>query len=798
MAPRLYLGSSSSGDAVPATKLELKADRLTTHGVIVGMTGSGKTGLGLVLLEELLRQDVPLLAVDPKGDLANLALLFPEYRAEDFEPWVEDKADAQKLADVWRNGTAASGLTTETVRALKEKAEITVLTPGSRAGTPVNLLGALTRPSAAEMDDLEVRTGLVQSTVSGLLGLTGLAVDPVRDPAHIVLSRILDDAWDAGESPDLETLILRLCDPPFEKVGVFPLEKFLPADERMEIAMALNAVVASPSFAAWKEGVPLDFNAFLDRSGKTKATILSIAHLDDTQRTFFLSIFLGKLLAHTRKMSGTSELRALLYFDEVAGYLPPHPKNPPTKQPLLTMMKQARAVGVGVMLSTQNPVDLDYKALSNAGVWCIGRLQTQQDRDRLLKGMGRTDLDDVVESLGKREFVLFDAKEDEPSTFKTRFAMCFLRGPFTRKEQSQLRDSGLVTTGAARASAGAPAAPAATSATGLAPTVAATSAARPPDDSDLFAAPPPGLDAFFLDDRVVGAPAVATLFKDALVPAREDGNTVYAPALYCDAMLHFDEDRIGFATDRRVRRIWFPLQDGFGDPQDLPLPDSAFFYEAPRAAKFPSLPAFLDEEKELKAAKKRVFDDLYRQEKAGAFVHKKLKIAAKADESREAFEDRVRAAAARDIEDDLAKLHERYQKKADKLDERIAKAEAKLVDLQGALSAKQSDELVNVGASIFSMFTGRGLTKSKVTRAMKRRTQSSRASQRVEAASDKLDRLREDAADLVSELEDKIADVEEQVDEAVDAIEDKEVGLEKNDIRIDRFGILWVPISRPL
>ncbi|MCK6505677.1 DUF853 family protein [Myxococcota bacterium] len=437
--PTLSLGRDEAGAAVVFAPEDLR-----THGVVVGMTGSGKTGLSIVVLEELARAGVPIIAIDPKGDLGNLAFLFGALSAEEFAPWVEPGADPGTTAAAWREGLAGSGLSAADVAALRDRVQVTVYTPGSEAGVPVDVLGAFRRPTQAAAADPDTLRAVVAGTVSGLLGLVGRDSDPVRDPAHIVLSQVLEQAWAAGEDPDLETLILRLVDPPFEKVGVFPLDRFFSPDDRMALAMQLNGIVAAPSFQAWTRGAPLDLVALLGGPegpppGRVPVHVFTLAHLADPQRQLFLSLLLSGLRAWSRALPGTSGLRAVLFFDEVAGYLPPHPYDPPTKEPLLTLMKQARAVGLGVLLSTQNPVDLDYKALSNAGLWFVGRLQTKQDRDRLLSGLGRPDLDEAVASLGRRRFLVVDAKSDQPRTFATRHAMAFLRGPLTSVEIGRLK-----------------------------------------------------------------------------------------------------------------------------------------------------------------------------------------------------------------------------------------------------------------------------------------------------------------------------------------------------------------------
>ncbi|MCA9571379.1 MAG: ATP-binding protein, partial [Myxococcales bacterium] len=453
----LYLGRTVD----PATMTEtggayaFDCDRLTRHAVCFGMTGSGKTGLCVTLLEELGMAGVPVIVLDPKGDMTNLALAFGEHAPEDFEPWVDpSEADregisvrelAERLSARWKKGLAGHGVTQERVDAFVQGAKVTIYTPGSTAGVSVDVLAMLNRPQGDLLADPEGTGDLVSGTVSSLLGLVGVDADPVKDPAHILLSRILHDAWTAGKDVDLESLILQLVDPPFKKVGVFPVDTFHPRKDRMELAMKLNGVAASPAFAAWSRGVPLDVDRLLDRSGRTPVHIFTMAHLDGAERMFFASMLLNQVVAWSRRQPGSSALRALVYFDEVYGFLPPYPKNPPTKQPVLTLMKQARAVGVGTMLVTQNPVDVDYAAMSNAGLWMMGRLQTRQDRERVLDGLAgaagdidRPTLSAWLEGLPSRTFLVKDVKEKEPFVIKSRWAISYLRGPLTRREIGQL------------------------------------------------------------------------------------------------------------------------------------------------------------------------------------------------------------------------------------------------------------------------------------------------------------------------------------------------------------------------
>lgn len=750
-------------------RLELDPSRLRTHGVVVGMTGSGKTGLCLVMLEELVRAGVPILALDPKGDLGNLGLVFPELRSADFQPWAGEQ-DADAIATRWRSGLEREGLVPDGIQGLRDKLDLTVYTPGSEAGVPINLLGSLRCPAATGDD--EAARELVADTVSGLLGLVGRAPDPVRDPAHVVLSHIVQTAWSAGEDLDLETLIMRLVDPPFEKVGVFPVDRFFPPDDRMDLAMRFNAVVASPTFSAWTKGATLDIGSMVERGDKTKVHVFSLAHLDESERQFFVSLLAGQLLAWSRSQPGTDDLRALLFFDEVAGFLPPHPKQPPSKRPLLTIMKQSRAVGLGVVLSTQNPVDLDYKALSNAGTWCIGRLNTAQDRERLLSGIDGSGLDAAVAGLEKRQFLLHQVGRGAPAVFGTRHAMCFLRGPLTRVEVGKVNALFDVEAPAAPAEVKEAAAP------------QARTAAPAIED----------VDRWYLDPRVVFAARMEGVFEEHAEPKRDDDKVRFAPALYASLSLRFDEDRVGFVVDEDVHRVWFPLGSRLpSEATAVRLEAEDLLDEAPEGAVFDDLPGWMDESKELKALQKQIVDDVYRSETRGMFVNKALKLYGKAGESREDFEARCREAVEAAIDQKVEKLRDKYASKSKRIEDRIESKQAQLVDAKGVEQSRQLDEVVNIGMSIMSLFGGR---KAGVSKAITKRRQSARAANKSDRLEDEIEGLQEDAAELVLELDEKISEIRDAEEKDLDETEEREVRMEKSDIRVNAFGVLWVPVSR--
>ncbi|VAX38441.1 FIG00495827: hypothetical protein, partial [hydrothermal vent metagenome] len=434
---------------------------LTTHAMCVGMTGSGKTGLGLSLLEEAAIDGIPAIAIDPKGDLGNLLLTFPELRGEDFAPWIDPSEAtrngqeidqyAKQTADRWRKGLADWGQKPSRIQKFRDAVDISIYTPGSNAGLPLSVLRSLQAPPAELIEDSDAFRSLVTSAVSGLLALLGVKADPLRSREHILMSNIVDSVWRAGRNLDMAGLIREIQSPPFKKVGFMDLETFFPEGDRFELAMTINNLLASPGFSAWMEGEPLNIQRLLYTStGKPRLTILSIAHLSDDERMFFVTILLNELIAWMRSQPGTSSLRALLYMDEVFGYLPPT-ANPPSKLPMLTLLKQARAFGVGLVLATQNPVDLDYKALSNMGTWFLGRLQTERDKARVLDGLdgassaagvafNRSKIESILSGLGSRNFLMNNVHDNEPVVFQTRWALSYLRGPLTRTQIKTLME----------------------------------------------------------------------------------------------------------------------------------------------------------------------------------------------------------------------------------------------------------------------------------------------------------------------------------------------------------------------
>ncbi len=449
-----YLGKEMdpAKGAVTENLLLYDSKDLTTHAVCVGMTGSGKTGLCVGLLEEAAIDGIPALIIDPKGDLGNLLLAFPGLQPSEFRPWVDpDEAARQGLpvdefaartAEAWKNGLTAWGQDTARIARYRDAVDIAIYTPGSSSGLPLSVLKSFAAPSAEVLADAATLRDRITACVAGLLGIAGIQADPVKSREHILIANILDQTWRAGRGIDIPGLINAIQKPPFDKVGVFDVETFFPAKDRLELAMALNNLLAAPGFSAWMEGEPMDIQRLLyTPQGKPRHSIISIAHLSDAERMFVVTLLLNEMISWMRTQSGTTSLRALLYMDEIFGYFPPSAM-PPSKTPMLTLLKQARAFGVGVVLSTQNPVDLDYKGLSNAGTWLIGRLQTDRDKARVMDGLesaipngfDRQKLETMMAQLGKRTFLMHNVHEDTPVLFQSRWTLSYLRGPMTPRQ----------------------------------------------------------------------------------------------------------------------------------------------------------------------------------------------------------------------------------------------------------------------------------------------------------------------------------------------------------------------------
>ncbi len=801
-----YLGKLRGADGQEATEQLLLYDAkdLTTHAVCVGMTGSGKTGLCIGLLEEAAIDGIPALVIDPKGDIGNLLLTFPELRAEDFRPWIDEAEAARRnqtaedfaaaTAKSWREGLASWGQDGARIAALRDAADLAIYTPGSSAGLPISVLRSFAAPPAAQRADQDALRERILSTVSGILALIGIDADPIQSREHILLSNILGEAWGAGRDMQIADVIRAILAPPFSQLGVFDLESFYPEKERRALAMQLNNVLASPGFAAWMQGEALDIGQLLyTTEGRPRVSILSIAHLSDTERMFFVTLVLNELVAWMRRQPGTSSLRAVLYMDEIFGYFPPT-ANPPSKTPMLTLLKQARAFGVGCVLATQNPVDLDYKGLGNTGTWFIGRLQTERDKLRVLDGLegastaagktfDRAKLDATISGLGKRVFLMNNVHDDAPVLFETRWAMSYLRGPLTRTQIETLMAERKRSTNDAPPSAPQGLSPEKTMAVnaGTPPPVEASGSGKSAAAGTAGKRPilPPGFDEHFFPSSASAA------------------EVTYRPQLLTTTRLHYvhaksrvDEWKtlamlLPFGADRD-EPLW---EQALRLAGELPAADPA----AAEAAAFAALPSALGNAKLVSSWQKQLASWLYQHETLTLWSCQALKEISSPGEGEGEFRSRLSHMLREQRDAEMEKLRAKYQPRFNRVQERIRKAEQRVAKEQAQFRDQGVSAAVDVGATLLGALFGRRVsagsavrrTASRVGRTASERGDIARAKEDLEAARQELvqleDQFREEAA-LVKAM-----------DASNLAVELVLVSPRKTDIAIAPFTVAWMP-----
>lgn len=779
----LYIGRRSDDDSV----VTYEADNFTTHGVIVGMTGSGKTGLGIDLIEEALLNGVPCLIIDPKGDMGNLALRFPNLDPADFEPWVDESTAkkenksqrelAEDTAGLWRSGLERHGMSTDRIRSLEERSSVTIYTPGSSAGVGLNVLGSMAAPDLDWDTQAEIIRDEIEAFVSSLLVLADIESDPVSGPEHIFLSNLIETFWAQGKDLDLATLIGQIPKPPFRKLGVFDVDTFFPEKRRMDLALKLNGLLASPSFAAWMEGRPLDISEMIEAGDTTKAAVVYMSHLSDSERQFLVTLLLSKLVTWIRMQPGTSELRALIYMDEVFGFAPPTAE-PPSKKPILTILKQARAHGVGMVLSTQNPVDLDYKAMSNAGTWMVGRLQTENDKRRILEGLesasGTVDVaefDRLISDLGKRQFVLHSTKLPEPIVFGTRWAMSYLAGPLTREQVTTLMMDQRTS----------------------------------PAAGQISEEPQPTTVTSEDDDSVPVAPSVAdgiaVRYLDPAAPwAGEVGadptGTRYEAGVAATVQLLYDETSADLKHTETYEAIIFPI-DEIIDPGDVIQVDhdTRDFQNSPRDNAEFAMPTEKLHTKTFWSEFERSLEThLVANRPVQVFVNEQLDLHSRVGESEEDFRLRCSKASEAAADEAIRKLRDKYEARIDRVKDEISKADIRVKELEGEASAKKQDELLSGAGDLLGALLGGRKSSNPLGRAAGRRAASAKAKARVEAASERLTDKQQDLVELEDELADEIAEISDRYSAMVDEIEIIEVGLEKADIQVADLKLVWIPV----
>jgi hypothetical protein len=765
---------------------------LTTHAVCVGMTGSGKTGLCISLLEEAAIDGVPAICIDPKGDLANLLLTFPDLAPRDFEPWVDagdaarkglSAADfAAKTAETWKNGLAEWNQAPDRIARLKAAADVSIYTPGAETGIPLSVLRSFTAPSPELLADAGALRDRVGSVVSGLLSLLGIEADPIGSREHILLANILEGAWRQGLSLDMTGLIHAVQKPAFDKLGAFDLETFFPAKDRLKLAMLLNNLIASPGFATWMSGEPLDAQRLLfTAEGKPRISIISIAHLNDAERMFIVTLVLNEMIAWMRNQSGTGSLRAILYMDEIFGFFPPT-ANPPSKQPMLTLLKQARAFGLGCVLATQNPVDLDYKGLANCGTWFIGRLQTERDKLRVIEGLKSalpdadgTNFEALMSNLTQRVFLMRNVHDDAPVLMKTRWALSYLRGPLTGPEIAKVMAS---------RKGGAP---------------AGSGAYMPPATAGVSGAMPTAVPA---EAKASGRPAVgAGIPEYFLAPTKGSGAVLYKPMIAGFAKLHFVDSKL--ALDEWQTSGWLaPLADGSGAAswedaaRDTQLKSRLAPSPAPDA-EYADLPGVALRAASYAGWGKALQTHLYETARATLFYADAFKAASKAGEAEGDFRARLTLAGREKRDAAVTALRQKWAAKLLTLQDQVRRAEEKREREKAQLTQSRMQTAVNVGTSILGALFGRKKISAtnigRVGSAARSASKWGHESQDVARAEENIEVLQQRLAETQKQVESEVAQLENTLDASTIALRSVDVPARKADIAVGEVALVWTP-----
>lgn len=765
------LGFFYLGKGLPKEDLFLyESKNFTTHAVCLGMTGSGKTGLGITILEEAGLDKIPAIIIDPKGDLTNLALTFPSLSPHEFLPWI-DSADAQRkgmtpeeyaetISKRWKEGLEQWGEDAERIKHLRESVDIAIYTPASNAGIPISILSSFAAPSKEIMlDDAALRDRILSLT-SSLLGLLGVKADPIKSREHILISTIIEKAWREGLNLDIATLIQQIQKPPFEKIGALDLDTFFPLKERMSLSISLNSLLASPSFQAWLQGEPLEISRLLNsNTGKPKLSILSIAHLSESERMFFVTLLLNELLSWMRRQPGTSSLRALLYMDEIFGYFPPSAV-PPSKLPMMTLLKQARAFGLGVVLATQNPVDLDYKGLSNCGTWFIGKLQTERDKARVCEGLatasnGEIDtkaLNSLLASTGNRKFIMRSVYEKNPILFETRWTMSYLRGPMTLVQIESLTDKP------------AQAIPVPSK------EISSTTATKP--------LVPPGIPEYFV----------------------QNASTKYSAALLGIGKLHFVDSK--YKIDQWQEIYWLAPTDpegksvlwenGKNSPElkqqlsNTPLPKIPFS----------PLPAGLMQEKNYVAFEKSFGAYLYQNQGLTLYRSTDLGLISKAEETESDFRMRV-VLLLREKRDELSKkLRDKYADRINSVTNRLRSAQEKLSQKKQKKGWQMAEAFLAFTTTLLgAIFGSRKLTKGTITQAgtsLKRAGKVGQESQNVAQLEESCQAYQLELDQLQEQLQQELSATTVPDPDRIN-LETIVIRPRKSDISVEKVALVWKP-----
>ena len=775
-----YLGRASESK----DPLLYDSSDLVTHAVIAGMTGSGKTGLGIGVIEEAAIDGVPVIAIDPKGDLGNLLLTFPNLAAADFAPWVDaDEArragqtpDAFAAAEAakWTKGLSEWGEDGARIQRLRDAAEFALYTPGSSSGRPLSIVKSFAAPDPDVMNDADLLQDRVTTAATSVLTLAGVDAEPLRSREHTLVASLFSESWRAGRDLDLATLITQIQTPPIAKVGVVDLESFFPSKDRFALAMQLNQLLAAPGFGAWLEGEALDVDRLLyNESGKPRVSVISIAHLDDQERMFFVSLLLNEIVGWMRSQRGTSSLRALIYFDEIFGFMPPV-ANPPSKAPLLTILKQARAFGLGLIVATQNPVDLDYKALSNAGTWMLGRLQTERDKARVLDGLegaassrgagfDRATLDNQLSALGKRQFLLHNVHEKEPVLFETRWTLSYLRGPLGRDEVRKLTK----------------------------PPV------QPQTASAASVAPKPSRSGEAAKAGEGGPPIVDPSIQQLFVP----GATAYAPMLLGVAKVAYSDSKIGLDESKNVVVVT-PITDGAVavDWDKAEIADFTVDYlvkSPPTGAAFAPVPPAAAKPKNYATWEKDFAQWVAQSQSIELLKSARAKLVSNVDESERDFRIRLQAEAREARDKAVAKLRQDYASRIAREEDQVRRAEQNVQKQTEQSSGAKLQTAVSVGAAILGAFMSRKAISAtnigRATTAARGAERIGRESADVARASQDLEKEKRELAEVQQQLADETAALAAQWDLSNEPLDRVLVKPKRGGVSVQLVALVWVP-----
>ena len=791
-----YLGKEVKTDEVSDELVLYDSKDLTTHAVIIGMTGSGKTGLGIGLLEEAAIDNIPVIAIDPKGDLGNIMLTFPSLTQQSFKPWVNSQeamnkgfsADdyAKDQAALWKKGLKSWGQEPERIKRLKDAADFAIYTPGSNAGLGISVLSSFAAPSEKVRQDSDAFGEKVSATATSLLGMLGIDADPITSREHILLSNIFNHYWAQGKSLDIASLIGAIQQPPFDKIGVMDLESIYGANDRFALAMKVNALLAAPGFQAWMEGEDLDANRLLyTAEGKPRVSVMSIAHLSDSERMFFVSMLLNEIIAWMRSQPGTNSLRAILYMDEIFGYMPPS-ANPPSKKLFLTLLKQARAYGLGLVLATQNPVDLDYKGLSNCGTWFLGRLQTERDKARVLDGLegasaalDRKTLENTLTNLGKRRFLLHNVHEDKPVVFNTRWVMSYLSGPMTRDQIASLMSErkGRVAK-------------------------AVASAVESKPSAKIIAKTESKAETGHIEDQPpVMSPKIPQFFLPAERRGQKDETLIYHPQVIGAADVGYSNLTYGVEEQKRMVFVTEaddgPISVDWDDAEALEIDIETLTDEADEAAIYGEVANVLSNEKSY-AKWEKAFKRWIKTEKIiTVYRSPTFKLVSNPGESEGEFRVRLQDVAHEMRDEKVAALRKKYASKFTTLENRLMRAQQAIEVQQEQAGNKKMDMAISFGTAILGSLLGRKAVSATSARSMgsaiKKVGSSRKEAEDVERAQEKYDAVKLQLEELEEQSKKDVAELEAKFDAQHEELKEIIIKPKASELHVHMVGLAWLP-----